>query len=128
MQVDLRTPEGVEHLYASTVADGRELSVAAFNAGIGRGGLFLETDLDDDLSIVDLNVRSTVHRAETEQTPMGKMTPPMSRGRASRRLMRGDKKVVAASPLSKIMGTVNRVLPDSVKAAANRVLSAPLRR
>ena len=131
VQVNLRTPEGVEHLYASTIADGRELSVAALNAGIGRGGLFLETDLDDDLSIVDLNVRSTVHRAEMEQTPMGKMPkddPADVARQGFEALMRGDKKVVAASPLSKIMGTVNRVLPDNVKAAGNRVLSAPLRR
>ncbi|OBI76205.1 SDR family oxidoreductase [Mycobacterium sp. E740] len=38
-------------------------------------------------------------------------------------LMGGKKKVVAASPLSKGMGLVSRVLPDSVKAISNRLIS-----
>ncbi|PRC48481.1 oxidoreductase, partial [Mycobacterium sp. ITM-2017-0098] len=37
---------------------------AALNAGVGRGDMFLKGDLGDDLSIVDLNVRSTVHLAK----------------------------------------------------------------
>ena len=42
VQVDLRTPDGVEHLYRSTVEGDRALTAAALNAGIGRGGMFLE--------------------------------------------------------------------------------------
>ncbi|MCV7283076.1 SDR family NAD(P)-dependent oxidoreductase [Mycolicibacterium flavescens] len=38
-------------------------------------------------------------------------------------LMRGEKKVVASSPLSKGMGLMNKFLPDSVKAASNRLIS-----
>lgn len=64
IQVDLRAPEGVEHLFASTVDGGRVLSAAALNARVGRGEMFLESELDDDLSVVDLRVRSTVHRAK----------------------------------------------------------------
>jgi short-subunit dehydrogenase len=64
VQVDLRTAEGVAHLYDSAVDGGRELTAAAFNAGIGRGDMFLATELADDLSIIDLNVRSTVHLAK----------------------------------------------------------------
>ncbi|PRC52496.1 oxidoreductase, partial [Mycobacterium sp. ITM-2017-0098] len=56
VQVDLRTPEGVEHLFQSTIEGGRVLSAAALNAGVGRGDMFLKGDLGDDLSIVDLNV------------------------------------------------------------------------
>ncbi|MFI6043777.1 SDR family NAD(P)-dependent oxidoreductase [Nocardia sp. NPDC051321] len=61
VQVDLRTAAGVERLYASATEDGRRPEVAALNAGVGRGGLFTETELADELDIVDLNVRSTVH-------------------------------------------------------------------
>lgn len=43
-------------------------------------------------------------------------------------LMRGDRKVLAESVVTKVMGVTNRFLPDSVKAAANRVLSAPVGR
>lgn len=64
VQVDLRTPEGVEHLYQSTIEGDRVLAAAALNAGIGRGEMFLKSELADDLSIVDLNVRSTVHLAK----------------------------------------------------------------
>jgi hypothetical protein len=37
-------------------------------------------------------------------------------------MMRGDAKVVASSPLSKLMGLSAHVLPDSVKAFANRLI------
>jgi short-subunit dehydrogenase len=36
----------------------------ALNAGVGRGGPFAETPLEDELRIVDLNVRSVVHLAK----------------------------------------------------------------
>jgi len=64
IQVDLRTPEGVEHLYQSAIEGDRVLAAAALNAGVGRGEMFLKSELADDLSIVDLNVRSTVHLAK----------------------------------------------------------------
>jgi uncharacterized protein len=34
------------------------------NAGVGVGGLFLETNLDEDLNMVDLNCASTVQLAK----------------------------------------------------------------
>lgn len=43
-------------------------------------------------------------------------------------LLRGDRKVVAESLSTKAIGLANRVLPDSVKAVTNRVLSAPVSR
>jgi len=38
-------------------------------------------------------------------------------------LMRGDRKVVAESALSKAMGLANRFLPDSAKAVTSRLIS-----
>lgn len=64
MQVDLRSPDNVERLYSAAAATGRDLSAAALNAGVGQGGAFLDTDLRDDLGIIDLNIRSTVHLAK----------------------------------------------------------------
>ncbi|OBI37262.1 SDR family oxidoreductase [Mycobacterium sp. E2238] len=204
IQVDLRTPEGVEHLYQSTIEGDRVLAAAALNAGIGRGEMFLKSELADDLSIVDLNVRSTVHlaklvlrdmanrdsgkvlftssiaaqmpgsyqpvynasksfvqsfaealqdelrdtsitvtalmpgptdtnffgRAKMVESLMGK-GPKDDPAKVARQgfesLMRGDQKVVAGSVLVKAMGAANRVLPDSVKAVGNRVMSRPRR-
>jgi short-subunit dehydrogenase len=62
-QVDLRTAEGVEALYAAATAVG-SITAAALNAGVAAGGRFDETDLDRDLGVVDLNCRSTVHLAK----------------------------------------------------------------
>ncbi|MDG4824848.1 SDR family NAD(P)-dependent oxidoreductase [Asanoa sp. WMMD1127] len=62
VQVDLATPEGVERLWS---AIDRPVDAIAINAGRGAGGAFVsDTTLDDELNIVDLNVRSTVHLAK----------------------------------------------------------------
>ena len=64
VQVDLRTAQGVEDLYASIKADGRPLAAIALNAGHGQGGAFVDIDLADELSIIDLNIVSTVRLAK----------------------------------------------------------------
>jgi short-subunit dehydrogenase len=202
VQVDLRTSEGVDNLYRSATAGGRYLDAAALNAGVGRGGRFVDTELSDDLDIVDLNVRSTVHlaklvlrdmaerrdgkvlftssiastmpgsyqpvynasksfvqsfaealrdelrdtaitvtslmpgptdtnfftRAKMVDSLMGKGPkddPAQVARQGFEALMRGDRKVVAGSILTKVMGAANHVLPDQVKAVGNRVLSMP---
>src|SRR5436190_3580943 len=65
VQVDLARSEGVEQLYSQIRRDGRPVDAIALNAGIGAGGAFAtDTDLHDELKLVDLNVRSTVHLAK----------------------------------------------------------------
>ncbi|KUH92776.1 SDR family NAD(P)-dependent oxidoreductase [Mycobacterium sp. IS-3022] len=200
VQVDLRKPDEVERLYRTATENGRPLEAVALNAGIGGAGPFVDRDLDDDLHIVDLNVRSTTHlaklvlrdmakrgsgkvlftssiastmpgslqtvynasksfvqsfaealhdelrdtgvtitslmpgptdtnffrRADMLDTLVGRIPkddPAKVAEQGYDALMTGERKVVAASPLSKAMGLVNRVLPDSVKAAANRLIS-----
>jgi uncharacterized protein len=61
---DLRTGTGVESLYAAAVALGRPLDVVALNAGVGRGGAFVDNALDDELDVIRLNVLGTVHLAK----------------------------------------------------------------
>lgn len=199
-QVDLRKPEDIQQLYRTATSDDRRVAAVALNAGIGRAGPFLDGDLDADLGIVDLNVRSTVHlaklvlsemaatgsgkvlftssisstmpgsmqtiynasksfiqsfaealqdelrdtnvtvtslmpgptdtdffrRAKMLNTIIGRMPnddPAAVAKQGYDALMRGDRKVVAASAMSKAMGLANRVLPDSVKAVASRMIS-----
>src|SRR3954462_15099446 len=63
VQVDLATDEGVDTLY-ERLKD-RHVDALALNAGIGAGGDFATgTDLGDELKLIDLNVRSTVHLAK----------------------------------------------------------------
>ena len=65
VRVDLATAAGVEELARIVEAQGRPVDALALNAGRGAGGKFVgETALDDELEIVDLNVRSTVHLAK----------------------------------------------------------------
>ena len=64
VRVDLRDEQGVADLYARIRADGRPLAAIALNAGHGQGGAFIDTDLADELSIIDLNITSTVRLAK----------------------------------------------------------------
>ncbi|MFE9040637.1 SDR family NAD(P)-dependent oxidoreductase [Streptomyces sp. NPDC012421] len=64
VRADLRRYEEAERLVGAVTATGRPVAVAALNAGVGEGGAFLDTDLEDEFEIVDLNVRSTVHLAK----------------------------------------------------------------
>ncbi len=64
VQADLATREGVEQLWSEVRALGRPVDVACINAGVGVGGLFQETDLDEELNLVALNCASTVQLAK----------------------------------------------------------------
>jgi short-subunit dehydrogenase len=65
VQADLAKAAGVDELYSRVTAAGRPVAALALNAGIGMGGAFAtQTDLDQELTIVDLNCRSTVHLAK----------------------------------------------------------------
>ncbi|MCW2651704.1 MAG: Dehydrogenase DhgA [Mycobacterium sp.] len=206
VQVDLRKPENVENLYQNATSMGRPLDAAAFNAGTGRSGRFVDEDLQVDLNIVDLNVRSTVHLAKLvlrdmadrgsgrvlftssivammpgscqtiynasksfiqsfaeaihdelrdtditvtslmpgptdtdffrrtgmADTALGRMPRKDDPGNVAKQgfdaLVRGERKVVAESASTKLVGVASRFLPDSVKAAASRLISMPLGR
>jgi short-subunit dehydrogenase len=60
ISADLATREGVKHLWDATEQIGRPLDVACINAGVGVGGLFWETDLERELSMIELNCSGTV--------------------------------------------------------------------
>ncbi|HEY3706106.1 MAG TPA: SDR family NAD(P)-dependent oxidoreductase [Terracidiphilus sp.] len=62
--VDLATPDGVDELWEQVEQLGRPVDVACINAGVGLGGLFKDTDLDEELNMVNLNCASTVHLAK----------------------------------------------------------------
>jgi len=64
VQVDLRTADGVAQLWDVVTGTGRPLEVAALNAGVGLGGAFLDTDVEDEVAMVQLNVVSTLRLAK----------------------------------------------------------------
>jgi short-subunit dehydrogenase len=204
VRVDLRDEGAVQRVY-DVVSDGgaRVPAAIAFNVGIGRAGRFIDGDLQADLDIIDVNVRSTVHlaklvlrdmaehdqgralftssivammpgsyqtmynaskafiqsfaealhdefrgtgvsvtalmpgptdtaffrRAAMEDTPLARLPfkddPAKTAKQGYDAMMRGKQKVVASSLSSKLMGAVSTVLPDSLKAMANRLIATP---
>lgn len=64
VRADLATPAGVEQLDEAVRATGRPVDALLLNAGIGTGGAFTDVPLEQDLRVIDLNVRSTVHLAK----------------------------------------------------------------
>ncbi|MGW4687361.1 SDR family NAD(P)-dependent oxidoreductase [Streptomyces sp. NPDC004244] len=63
VRADLRSYAEAERFVEAVTASG-PVAVAVLNAGVGEGGAFLDTDLEDEFEIIDLNVRSTVHLAK----------------------------------------------------------------
>lgn len=65
VEADLATYDGVETLYNKIKETGRSVDAIAINAGVGVGGDFArETDLKDELNLINLNVVSSVHLAK----------------------------------------------------------------
>jgi uncharacterized protein len=63
VQADLATQEGVAALSAAVRRVGRTADALLVNAGVVVHGPFVETSLDDELQLVDLNVRGPVQLA-----------------------------------------------------------------
>jgi len=65
VQADLATDEGVDSVWQTIERGGRPVEALALNAGRGAGGAFVGgTKLEDELEIIALNCRSTVHLAK----------------------------------------------------------------
>lgn len=63
VRADLATKDGVDCLVEQIVADGRPLAAIAINAGVGVSGAFVETDLQDHVDLIGLNVTGAVRLA-----------------------------------------------------------------
>lgn len=63
-KTDLATVDGCKSFWEGVEALDRKVDAVAINAGVGVGGLFVDTDLEKELNLVRLNVESTVHLAK----------------------------------------------------------------
>ncbi|MEH2465495.1 SDR family NAD(P)-dependent oxidoreductase [Nostoc sp.] len=203
VQADLATYDGVETLYNQIKAIGRPVDAIAINAGVGVSGDFArETDLKEELNLINLNVVSSVHlaklvvkdmvelgkgrilftssivglmpgpfetvyaaskafvhsfseglrselkdtgvtvtalmpgptdtnffqRADMDDTKVGadqKDDPAEVAKQGFDALMAGKHEIIAGSLKTKLLGTVSKVLPDTVNAELHRKLSEP---
>jgi len=62
LQADLATTEGCRELAAAVA--GRPVHALLLNAGVGGGGAFIDTALEDELRMIALNCGHTVHVAK----------------------------------------------------------------
>lgn len=63
MVADLTDPEGVEQVVGALALQTAPLTTLVLNAGTGVNGPIADHDVEDDLRVVDLDVRSVVHLA-----------------------------------------------------------------
>ena len=61
VQVNLASYKGVEHFHREILADGRPVDAVVINAAGALRGAFLETELDDEIKLINLNCVSTTH-------------------------------------------------------------------
>jgi short-subunit dehydrogenase len=97
IQVDLATRDGVEHLAAEVRNAGRAVDALLLNAGVGVGGAFLETPLDAELNMVELNCNHTIHLAK-------RLVPDMVARCAGRVLVTASIASTAPSPYHTVYG------------------------
>jgi short-subunit dehydrogenase len=64
IHADLASYDGVMQFWDQIESMNRPVDAAAINAGVGVGGLFADTDLNEELNLVRLNVEGTVHMAK----------------------------------------------------------------
>ena len=64
VQADLATFNGCKQFWQAVEALDRKVDAVAINAGVGVGGLFVDTDLEKEINLVRVNVESTIHIAK----------------------------------------------------------------
>jgi short-subunit dehydrogenase len=94
---DLGTYDGVEDLWTAVQKIGRPLDIAVLNAGRSIGGAFVDTDLEDELSLIALNVNAVVHLAK-------RIVPTMVARRTGRILITSSISALTPTPYETVYG------------------------
>lgn len=97
LKEDLSKPEGVERVYQRIIDIGRPVDALLLNAGVGLGGAFLDTSLEDELNMIALNCGHTVHLAK-------RVLSDMVANRSGRVLITGSVVSTAPNPYQAVYG------------------------
>jgi short-subunit dehydrogenase len=109
VRADLRTRAGVETLARETLAMGRPIDALVLNAGVGVGGAFLDTDLDEELDMIALNCNHTIHLAK-------RLLPPMVARGEGRVLITASVVSTAPAPFQAVYGATKAFVMSFAEA------------
>lgn len=114
LKVNLATYSGVELLYQRIQSYDNELDAIAINAGVGLGGPFLETDLREEINIINLNIISAVHLLK-------RVLPEMKNRRKGRVLFTSSIASQMPSPFEAIYGASKAFLSSFAESLRNEL-------
>jgi short-subunit dehydrogenase len=97
VRADLATSEGVEHVVRAIESGGRPVDALFLNAGVGVGGEFVDTHLEAELRMIQLNCSSVVHLAK-------RVVPDMKRRGEGRVLITSSIAATTPSPFHVVYG------------------------
>lgn len=97
VQTDLATAEGCQQLVDAVKSVGRPVDALLLNAGVGLGGPFLETELERELEMVELNCNHTLRVAKA-------LLPEMAARGQGRVLITGSVVSTAPNPYQAVYG------------------------
>jgi uncharacterized protein len=112
---DLAIDEGVDKLVTSAASDGRAIAALVINAGVGVAGPFVDTDLQEHLDLVELNVTGAVKLA-------GRLLPGMAARGEGRVLFTSS---IAATMPGPYMSTTSSPVRSRTRCRSPRRRSCP---
>ncbi|GAA4916440.1 short-subunit dehydrogenase [Actinomycetospora succinea] len=104
-RADAATFDGVEGFWRFVADLDRPLNVACLNVGIGIGGAFADTDLDDELRMIAINCTGLVHLAKRVTRAMLAQGPE-----------RGERRILVVSSVSATTPTPYETVYGPTKA------------
>jgi short-subunit dehydrogenase len=114
VQVDLATAAGIDALYEQTLQHGGHITALVLNAGVGVGGAFLVTDLDEEIRMINLNCVSPVYLAK-------RMLPGMVSRRNGRVLITSSIAAEMPAPFQAVYGATKAFLLSFAHALRNEL-------
>lgn len=114
MKANLATYAGVENLCQRIESYGKPLDAIAINAGVGVGGGFTDTDLKDEINLINLNVISAVHLVK-------KILPEMKKQERGKILFTSSIASVMPSPFEAVYGASKAFLTSFAESIRNEM-------
>lgn len=114
VKANLASYSGVETLYQDIKGFGKPLEAIAINAGVGVGGSFLETDLKQEINLINLNIVSAVHLLK-------RILPDMKEQRGGKILFTSSIASELPSPFEAVYGASKAFITSFAESIRNEM-------